>query len=93
MTPGKPGPSTEHAPQPDKHGGGGNPLAGIIAIVLFVIWIWALQDCLRRGPGGFPSGSKYDKPVWIFVIVFTLFIGALLYLFCLFGQPREGKTA
>jgi len=57
------------------------PELGCIAgIVLFglagtIFWIWALVDCATKEPN---EGNQ--KVVWILVIIFTHFIGALLYV-------------
>ena len=40
-----------------------------------VLWVWMLVDCATKEPS---EGN--DKIVWILVIVFTHFIGALIYL-------------
>ena len=40
-----------------------------------ILWIWMLVDCATNEPA---EGN--DKVVWILVIVFTHWIGALLYL-------------
>ena len=40
-----------------------------------VLWIWMLIDCATKEPS---EGN--DKIIWILVIVFTHWIGALIYL-------------
>jgi hypothetical protein len=40
-----------------------------------VLWVWMLVDCAMNEPA---EGS--DKIVWILVILFTHFLGALIYL-------------
>jgi hypothetical protein len=51
-------------------------LGGILlAIAGTVFWIWALVDCAVKEPG---QGNQ--KVVWILVILFTHFLGALLYV-------------
>jgi hypothetical protein len=40
-----------------------------------IFWIWVLVDALMNEP------SEYkDKLLWVLVIIFTHFIGAVLYL-------------
>jgi hypothetical protein len=51
---------------------GGAILLGIAGTVF---WIWALIDCATKEPN---EGNQ--KVVWILVIVFTHFLGALLYV-------------
>ncbi|MCP4711380.1 MAG: PLDc_N domain-containing protein [Planctomycetes bacterium] len=40
-----------------------------------ILWIWMLVDCAKN-----ESSEGNDKVVWILVIVFTHWIGALIYL-------------
>ena len=57
---------------------------GLLLILLMIIapflvavfWIAMLVDCLKR-----KFKDKNDKLVWVIVIVFTSFIGALIYCF------------
>jgi len=51
-------------------------LFGLIAISCFLFWIWMLVDCAMNEPS---EGN--DKIVWIVIMVFVHFIGALLYYF------------
>lgn len=51
-----------------------------LAFILFgtvgtIFWIWALVDCVQIEP----SNSR-DKLIWVLIILFTHWIGALLYL-------------
>ena len=53
------------------------------------IWIWMIIDCATNEPS---TGN--DKLVWIVIIVFTHFIGALIYYFVrrrprLLAQQRQ----
>ena len=56
-----------------------------IILLLFLattaFWIWMLVECLAREP----SGMK--KLIWVIVIVFTHFIGAVLYF--IIRRPRR----
>ncbi len=59
----------------------------LAVIVLFgiagtIFWIWALVDCATKEPN---EGSQ--KVVWILVIIFTHFIGAVLYV--LIRRPQR----
>ena len=40
-----------------------------------IFWIWTIIDCVQNEPA---AGN--DKIVWLLVIFFTNFIGALLYI-------------
>ncbi len=41
-----------------------------------IFWIWMLVDCATK-----ESNQGSDKVVWILIIIFTHFIGALIYFF------------
>jgi hypothetical protein len=53
----------------------------LLALLGSAVWIWALVDCLLHEPA---HGNS--KLIWIIVIVFTHFIGAVLYLL---RRPRR----
>jgi uncharacterized membrane protein len=53
----------------------------IAAAVLFVFWLLMLIDCLKRPDDKFAFGGNYAKIIWVLVIIFTGFIGALIYYF------------
>ena len=40
-----------------------------------VFWIWMLVDCATKEPEG------SEKIAWVLIIIFTHWIGALIYLF------------
>jgi len=46
-----------------------------LAIGAMVLWVWAIVDCATKEPS---EGN--DKIVWILVIVFTHWLGAILYV-------------
>jgi sterol desaturase/sphingolipid hydroxylase (fatty acid hydroxylase superfamily) len=48
----------------------------VIGILGTLFWIWMLIDCATQEPS---EGN--DKVIWILVIIFTHFIGALIYYF------------
>jgi Phospholipase_D-nuclease N-terminal len=47
----------------------------IAFLLATVFWVWMIVDCAQNEPPG------NDKIVWIIIIVFTHWIGALLYYF------------
>ena len=59
--------------------------AGIlVGIVLFVFWIWMIIDCAKR-----KFRNNIEKIVWILVIIFVNWVGALAYLIVVyFLNPR-----
>jgi hypothetical protein len=61
----------------------------ILAVAGLVLWIWALVDCVQV-----PDDSMYQsgtKLVWVLIIVFLSWIGALLYL--AIGRPTAATRA
>ena len=48
----------------------------VIGILGTLFWIWMLIDCASKEPS---QGN--DKVIWILIIIFTHFIGALIYYF------------
>jgi hypothetical protein len=59
---------------------------GLFGVILFlatsVFWIWMLVDCALN-----PSLTGTDKVVWVLVILFLHFVGALIYF--LVGRKRS----
>jgi hypothetical protein len=55
-----------------------------ILLLATVFWIWMLVDCATKEPS---DGN--DKIIWILVIIFTHWIGALIYY--LVRRPERKK--
>ena len=49
---------------------------GLLALLGFLFWLWMLVDCATK-----ESDQGNTKIVWIIIIVFTNFIGAVIYFF------------
>lgn len=47
---------------------------GLIGVLGSIFWIWMIIDCATREPS-----ETNDKLIWLLVIIFTHFIGALIY--------------
>lgn len=47
-----------------------------LGVLAFVFWIWMLIDAIQN-----PGLSSTEKIVWVLVIVFLHFLGALIYFF------------
>jgi hypothetical protein len=56
-----------------------------IGILGTIFWIWMLVDCIQNR--GLQESTKI---IWILVIVFTHFIGALIYFFA--GRPARNQA-
>jgi uncharacterized membrane protein YozB (DUF420 family) len=63
----------------------------ILAVALIILWLWMLIDCLKRPDGKFKPVGDNAKLIWIFVIIFTGFIGALIYYFLIKKTDEEEK--
>ena len=50
-------------------------LFGLLALLASIFWIWMLIDCALHERNG------TDKVIWVLIILFTHFIGALIYFF------------
>ena len=59
------------------------PLA-LVGLALTVFWVWMLVDCATKEPS---AGN--EKIIWILVIIFTHWIGALIYF--LVRRPQRKK--
>ena len=55
---------------------------GVIAIVAFAFWIWMLIHAITN-----KGLTDTEKLVWVLVVLFTHFIGALIYFFV--GRPKQ----
>ncbi len=56
-------------------------LVGGFTLAAFVFWIWMLVHAITN-----KALTDTEKIVWVIVIVFTHFIGALIYFFV--GRPK-----
>lgn len=50
------------------------PLIFLFIVAGFVFWIWMIVDCATKEPS---EGN--DKIIWILVVIFLGWIGALIY--------------
>lgn len=47
----------------------------LLGIVAFALWVWALVSAIQN-----PTLDSTMRIVWVLVIIFTGFIGAIIYL-------------
>jgi hypothetical protein len=52
-----------------------------------IFWIWMIVDCVQNEPA---TGN--DKIVWLLLLLFTHFVGAVIYFFARRG-PRRRQLA
>lgn len=50
-------------------------IAALISIAIVIFWIWMLVDCAKR-----KFRNTVEKVIWILVLVFISWIGAIIYL-------------
>jgi hypothetical protein len=59
---------------------------GVIVLAAFAFWIWMLIHAITN------KGLRdTEKLIWVLVVLFLHFIGALIYFFV--GRPRAVGTA
>jgi Phospholipase_D-nuclease N-terminal len=56
----------------------------LLGLASFAFWLWMLVDCAQAPE---PANDKNHRLVWILILVFTSWLGALLYFFIV-RQPR-----
>ncbi len=56
---------------------------GILGLLATIFWIWMIIDCATH------ERNSTDKIIWILIIIFTHFIGALIYCFV----RKQGRVA
>ena len=59
---------------------------GVIAIAAFAFWIWMLIHAITN-----KGLNDTEKLIWVLVVLFTHFIGALIYFFV--GRPKQNAMA
>jgi hypothetical protein len=61
----------------------------LLSLASLAFWIWMLVDCAQtpEKPGG------NEKLVWILILIFTSWLGALLYFFIVRQQRRASLRA
>lgn len=54
-------------------------LFGLVALVMFVVWVWALIDALNKTDGEWAAAGQ-SKLLWILLIALLGALGAILYV-------------
>jgi uncharacterized RDD family membrane protein YckC len=62
-------------------------MLGVIALAASVFWIWMLVDAITN-----KQLNDNDKLIWVLVIIFTHFIGGLIYFFVGRNQTAVSGT-
>ena len=58
-------------------------IAILIGVFLFLFWLWMMSDCLKRD-----FKKDYEKVVWVLVMIFLHFLGAVIYYFVVKGGDK-----
>ncbi|MBI5392063.1 PLDc N-terminal domain-containing protein [Candidatus Woesearchaeota archaeon] len=58
---------------------------GVIA-ALVALWIWMIIDCAKR-----KFKNDNEQVVWILILVFTGWLGAIIYYFAVKKQDKKKK--
>ena len=56
----------------------------ILAVAAFAFWVWMIIDCAER-----KFKDKNDKLIWILVIIFLNWVGALIYYFVVKSKSKK----
>ncbi len=51
-------------------------IAALLSLLGFIFWLWMLIDAIRN-----KNLTDTEKIVWVLVIIFLNFLGAVIYLF------------
>jgi type VI protein secretion system component VasK len=57
---------------------------GALSLAIFAFWLWMLIDCLTH-----EKDEGNQKLLWALVIIFTTWIGALIYFFVRKNQRKR----
>lgn len=61
----------------------------ILLVIALVFWLMMLVDSLTRDDKKFPNkGRNNERLIWVIVLVFLNFIGALLYYFLVKSKKK-----
>jgi hypothetical protein len=60
-------------------------IIGLLGLAGFGFWVWMLVDCLTN-----VRSDGNDKLLWVLVILFANWVGALVYFFV--QRPKNGIT-
>ena len=64
-------------------------ISTIMGVALFVFWIIALIDCIKRDDKDFAIGGKHAKLVWILVLVLVRSITPVIYYLLIMHEKQK----
>lgn len=59
----------------------------LIGVILFAFWIWMIIDCIKR-----KFKNDGEKIIWIILIIFTFWIGAIAYYIAVRALNPKGLS-
>ena len=65
----------------------------IISIVLFVFWIIALIDCIKRDNKDFAIGGENAKLIWILILILVRSITPVVYYLLIIKKKPQKKIS
>jgi len=70
-----------------------NTVLPILCLVLTPFWVWMIIDCLTRRPSDFrllfTSEFRYEKWIWLGVVILGHAVGAIVYFVVVRGPARS----
>ena len=65
----------------------------IISIALFIFWIIALIDCIKRDNKDFAIGGENAKLIWILILVLVRSITPVVYYLLIMKKKSQKKIS
>ncbi len=62
-------------------------VGGILGLLATIFWLWMLIDAILN-----PRLKGAEKLIWVLVVLFLHFLGALIYYFVGRGAARSGPV-
>jgi len=66
-------------------------VVGLVGLVMFVVWVWALIDALQKTDGQWAAAGQ-SKVLWVLLIALLGFLGAILYFAMARPALRNGAA-
>jgi len=59
----------------------------LVGVILFAFWIWMIIDCAKR-----KFRNSIEKIIWLLVVIFLTWLGALVYFIAIALANKRGIT-